>query len=42
MGSMHGQLLIDEEEALEAIFSQDRRLMVVHAEDQTRINQRGQ
>ncbi|HYW19506.1 MAG TPA: dihydroorotase [Nodularia sp. (in: cyanobacteria)] len=42
MGSMHGQLLMDQEEALEAIFAQGRRLIAVHAEDQGRINQRRQ
>jgi dihydroorotase len=42
MGSMHGQLLIDGEAALEAIFSQGTRLIAVHAEDQARINQRRQ
>ncbi len=42
MGSMHGQLLVDSETALEAIFSQGTRLIAVHAEDQTRINQRRQ
>ena len=42
MGSMHGQLLVDSETALEAIFSKGTRLIAVHAEDQTRINQRRQ
>ncbi|MBD2353048.1 dihydroorotase [Tolypothrix sp. FACHB-123] len=50
MGSMHGQLLIDHEAALEKIFSQgvseapakQARLIAVHAEDQARINQRRQ
>jgi dihydroorotase len=42
MGSMHGDLLLDEEEALEAIFSQGKRLIAVHAEDQQRIKQRRQ
>ncbi|MDB9376121.1 dihydroorotase [Nodularia sphaerocarpa] len=42
MGSMHGQLLMDQEEALEAIFAQGDRLIAVHAEDQARINQRRQ
>lgn len=42
MGSMHGQLLIDQEAALEAIFAQGTRLIAVHAEDQARINQRRQ
>ncbi|MBD2566607.1 dihydroorotase [Anabaena lutea] len=42
MGSMHGDLLLDEEEALEAIFAQGNRLIAVHAEDQQRIKQRRQ
>jgi dihydroorotase len=42
MGSMHGQLLVDEEAALDAIFCQGKRLIAVHAEDQARINQRRQ
>ncbi|BAY13723.1 dihydroorotase [Calothrix sp. NIES-2098] len=42
MGSMHGQLLVDQEAALEAIFAQGDRLIAVHAEDQSRINQRRQ
>ncbi|MBK1990784.1 dihydroorotase [Sphaerospermopsis aphanizomenoides BCCUSP55] len=42
MGSMHGQLLVDQEEALEAIFAQGTRLIAVHAEDQERIKQRRQ
>lgn len=42
MGSMHGQLLVDGETALEAIFAKGDRLIAVHAEDQTRINQRRQ
>ncbi|MEH1785939.1 dihydroorotase [Nostoc sp.] len=42
MGSMHGQLLIDGETALEAIFAKGTRLIAVHAEDQARINQRRQ
>ena len=40
MGSMHGQLLVDQQAALEAIFAQGNRLIAVHAEDQDRINQR--
>lgn len=40
MGSMHGQLLVDGDTALEAIFSKGRRLIAVHAEDQARITQR--
>ncbi|MBN3962272.1 dihydroorotase [Nostoc sp. NMS8] len=42
MGSMHGQLLIDGETTLEAIFAKGDRLIAVHAEDQARINQRRQ
>jgi len=42
MGSMHGQLLVSQEEVLEAIFAQGNRLIAVHAEDQARINQRKQ
>ncbi|MFO5437329.1 MAG: dihydroorotase [Dolichospermum sp.] len=42
MGSMHGQLLVNQEEVLEAIFAQGNRLIAVHAEDQARINQRKQ
>ncbi|MCP6757361.1 MAG: dihydroorotase [Fischerella sp. CENA71] len=42
MGSMHGQLLVDQQEILEAIFAQGKRLIAVHAEDQARINQRRQ
>lgn len=42
MGSMHGQLLVSQEEILEAIFAQGNRLIAVHAEDQARINQRKQ
>ena len=42
MGSMHGPLLVDQDAALEAIFSQGKRLIAVHAEDQARINQRRQ
>jgi dihydroorotase len=42
MGSMHGQLLLEQEEILEAIFAQGNRLIAVHAEDQQRINQRRQ
>ncbi|WP_017654622.1 dihydroorotase [Fortiea contorta] len=42
MGSMHGQLLVDQEAALEAIFAQGSRLIAVHAEDQARISQRRQ
>jgi dihydroorotase len=42
MGSMHGQLLVDQQEVLEAIFAKGERLIAVHAEDQARINQRRQ
>lgn len=42
MGSMHGQLLVDQDTALESIFAQGQRLIAVHAEDQARINQRRQ
>jgi dihydroorotase len=42
MGSMHGQLLVDQDAVLEAIFAQGSRLIAVHAEDQERINQRRQ
>ncbi|HLP92157.1 MAG TPA: dihydroorotase [Nostocaceae cyanobacterium] len=42
MGSMHGQLLVDQDTALEGIFAQGDRLIAVHAEDQARINQRRQ
>ncbi|HSF75075.1 MAG TPA: dihydroorotase [Microcoleus sp.] len=42
MGSMHGQLLVDGEATLEAIFAAGDRLIAVHAEDQARINQRRQ
>jgi len=42
MGSMHGQLLVDQDAVLEAIFAQGKRLIAVHAEDQERINQRRQ
>lgn len=42
MGSMHGQLLMDNQEVLEAVFAKGDRLIAVHAEDQARINQRRQ
>lgn len=42
MGSMHGQLLVDQDTALEDIFAKGDRLIAVHAEDQARINQRRQ
>ncbi|CCH66868.1 Dihydroorotase [Richelia intracellularis HH01] len=40
MGSMSGDLLVDNEEILESVFSKGDRLIAVHAEDQTRINQK--
>lgn len=40
MGSAHGDLLVDKEAAIEAIFAKGDRLIAVHAEDQARINQR--
>jgi len=40
MGSMHGPLLVDEEPILDRIFSQGKRLIAVHAEDQGRIKER--
>jgi dihydroorotase len=40
MGSAHGDLLVDNESALDAIFANGKRLIAVHAEDQARINQR--
>lgn len=42
MGSMHGQLLVDQDTALADIFAKGDRLIAVHAEDQARINQRRQ
>ena len=42
MGSMHGDLLVSQEDSLEAIFAQGSRLIAVHAEDQERIKQRKQ
>lgn len=42
MGSSTGTLLVDEQAALEAIFSTGRRLVAVHAEDETRLVQRQQ
>lgn len=42
MGSMKGPLLVDDQAALEAIFSQGDRLIAVHAEDRTRIEERRQ
>ena len=40
MGSMHGDLLMDDAAALEVIFAKGDRLIAVHAEDQARISQR--
>ena len=40
MGSMHGPLLVDPQEILEAIFASGEILIAVHAEDQTRLRQR--
>ncbi|MEA5595204.1 dihydroorotase [Rivularia sp. UHCC 0363] len=40
MGSMHGPLLVDPQEILEAIFANGKKLIAVHAEDQTRLKQR--
>lgn len=40
MGSMHGDLLVDQEAVLEQIFAKGDRLIAVHAEDQARIKQR--
>ncbi|MBE9212055.1 dihydroorotase [Plectonema cf. radiosum LEGE 06105] len=40
MGSMHGPLLVDPQEILEAIFANGNILIAVHAEDQTRLRQR--
>ncbi len=42
MGSMHGDLLVDQEAALDRIFATGTRLIAVHAEDQARIAQRRQ
>ncbi|MDV3002104.1 MAG: Dihydroorotase [Chroococcopsis gigantea SAG 12.99] len=42
MGSMHGQLLVSEEEQLDPIFARGKRLIAVHAEDQGRIAERRQ
>lgn len=42
MGSMGGKLLVDQEATLDGIFSQGKRLIAVHAEDQARIHQRRQ
>lgn len=40
MGSMHGDLLMDDVENLESVFASGDRLIAVHAEDQARISQR--
>ncbi len=40
MGSMHGDLLVDQETTLDRIFSTGTRLIAVHAEDQARIADR--
>lgn len=40
MGSNHGALLVDTEEAIEPIFATGRRLIAVHAENQARIVER--
>lgn len=42
MGSMHGDLLMDDAANLEVIFAKGDRLIAVHAEDQARISQRRQ
>ncbi|WP_247218587.1 dihydroorotase [Synechococcus sp. C9] len=42
MGSMHGDLLMDDPDYLEQIFAQGTRLIAVHAENQQRITQRRQ
>ncbi len=42
MGSMHGNLLMDDPEVLDRVFAQGKRLIAVHAENQARINQRRQ
>jgi dihydroorotase len=42
MGSMHGDLLMDDPDYLEQIFAQGTRLIAVHAEHQQRITQRRQ
>jgi dihydroorotase len=42
MGSMHGDLLIDQAAILEKIFATGERLIAVHAEDQARILARRQ
>jgi dihydroorotase len=40
MGSMHGELLVDQEASLDQIFATGTRLIAVHAEDQARIASR--
>ncbi len=40
MGSMHGPLLVSEEEILDGIFAEGDRLIAVHAENQQRIRER--
>jgi dihydroorotase len=40
MGSMHGDLLVDQEATLDRLFATGTRLIAVHAEDQARIAQR--
>ena len=42
MGASTGDLLVDSQEELEAIFSTGERLIAVHAEDETRIKNRTQ
>jgi dihydroorotase len=42
MGAMQGPLLVDQMDALEAIFARGDRLIAVHAEDQARIAERRQ
>jgi dihydroorotase len=42
MGSMHGPLRVSTEEELDPIFANGRRLIAVHAEDQSRILERRQ
>lgn len=42
MGSSHGALLVDTEEAIEPIFASGTRLIAVHAENQARILERRQ
>lgn len=42
MGSMHGALLVDQEDVLDRLFSKGDRLIAVHAENQARILARRQ